>query len=216
MRTSTTRTVQRPTHEAQVAVVARHSTWSRVRLVVFWVMTFVIVFELAAGSVWNLVPIDWVEIQLQHLGYPHYLAYILGVWQAAAAVVIIVPGFALLKEWAYAGAFFLWSGAVASHLAFGDGPESWGAPLIFAMCAVVSWALRPADRRLTSTFLPGNAGQEGSATPGIRPAARRTRPRAWAVTIGLLVAMFAVSIFTLPVVDVVMHEQAIERGWIDE
>ncbi|MFC6902113.1 DoxX family protein [Nonomuraea dietziae] len=97
-RTQTTRT-----HE-KAATVAR-SGWSRIRLIAFWATTFVIVFELTAGSVWNLVPIEWVEAQLRHLGYPHYFAYILGVWQAGAAVAIIAPRLPLIKEWAYAGAF---------------------------------------------------------------------------------------------------------------
>ena len=47
----------------------RHATversdWNRgkVRLIAFWLATFVIVFELAAGSVWNLMTIEWVEV----------------------------------------------------------------------------------------------------------------------------------------------------------
>ncbi|MBQ1022313.1 DoxX family protein [Micromonospora sp. D93] len=188
-------------------------TWSRIRSVAFWVTTFVIVFELTAGSVWNLLTIEWVEVQLHHLGYPHFFAYVLGAWQAGAAVAIIAPGLPLLKEWAYVGAFFLWSGAVASHLSVGDGLQSWGVPLMFGACAVASWVLRPADRRLPQTRLRrdrfAGAGQAGAASPDIRP-------RAWVVPIGLLVVLYAVSFLTLPVVEDVMREQAVELGWISE
>ncbi|WP_199752230.1 DoxX family protein [Actinoplanes sp. ATCC 53533] len=180
---------------------------------VFWVTTFVVVFELAAGSVWNLVPLEWVEIQLRHLGYPHFLTYILGGWQAAAAVAIVVPRFPLIKEWAYAGALLLWSGAAVSHLAIGDGVSSWGPPLMFGVFATASWMLRPADRRLAGTRLrryrPADARQDGAERP-------ETRPRAWAVSIGLLAALYAVSFLTLPAAEAVMHEQAVERGWIHE
>jgi hypothetical protein len=169
---------------------------ARIRHPAFLATTFVVVFELAAGSVWNLMTIEWVEVQLSHLGYPHFFAYILGAWQAGAAIAIIAPGFFLLKEWAYAGSFFLWSGAVASHLAMGDGPESWLPPLMFTVFAVASWALRPAGLRVT-----------GGGTPA-------TAARAWAAPIGILVVLFAVSFLTLPVVEAVMHEQAVERGWI--
>jgi hypothetical protein len=166
----------------------------------------VIVFELTAGSVWNLLTIEWVEVQLRHLGYPHFFAYLLGAWQAAAAVAIIVPRFPLIKEWAYVGAFLLWTGAVASHLDAGDGIESWGVPLMFATCAIASWVLRPADRRLPQTRLRRN-----------RPSgAREIWSRAWAVPIGLLVVLYAVSFLTLPAVEVFMHEHAVELGWIDE
>ncbi|TDD06252.1 DoxX family protein [Nonomuraea diastatica] len=206
MRTQTTKTFQHAT-DGKSATRAR-SNWSRIRLIAFWATTFVIVFELAAGSVWNLLTIEWVEVQLRHLGYPHFFTYILGVAQAAAAVAIIAPRFPLIKEWAYVGAFFLWSGAVMSHLSVGDGPESWRVPLMFGACAIASWVLRPADRRLPETRLrrdrPADAGHEG------------TRARAWVVPIGLLVVLYAVSFLTLPAVEDITHRWAVELGWIDE
>jgi hypothetical protein len=201
------------TNTTSVGVARSDWNWSRIRLIAFWVTTFVIVFELTAGSVWNLLTIEWVEVQMHHLGYPHYFAYISGVWQAAAAVAIIAPRLALLKEWAYAGTFFLWSGAVASHLSAGDSLETWWAPLMFLTCAIASWVLRPADRRLPGTRFrrdhPADAGQERAGTP-------QTRPRAWAIPIGILVVLYAISFLTLPAVEDVMHEQAVELGWIGE
>jgi hypothetical protein len=165
------------------------SNGNRIRPIAFWFTTFVIVLELISGSAWNLLTIDWIEAQLDHLGYPDYFAYILGVCQFGAAVAITVPGFRLIKEWAYAGIFFMWSGAVVSHLARGDGLVSWGPPLMFLAFAVASWALRPADR------------------PG-------TRPRAWAVSIGLVAVLSAVSLLTLPVAEDITGEWAVERGWV--
>ncbi|MFI6869175.1 DoxX family protein [Nocardia sp. NPDC050406] len=176
------------------------------RTIAYWATTLTIVTELASGSVWNLVPIDWIEIQLHHLGFPHFFAYLMGAWQVAAAIVIIAPGLPLLKEWAYAGSFLLWSGAVVSHLAVGDGLQSWGVPLVFATLAVASWLLRPADRRLPQTYRRGTTGQvDTTATP-----------RAWALTLGVLAVLYIGSIVTLPAVDDVMRQNAVDLGWIDE
>jgi hypothetical protein len=195
----------------QHSTIARSSwNWSRIRPIAFWLTTFVIVFELAAGSVWNLMTIEWIEVQQLHLGYPHYFAYISGWWQVAAAAAIIAPGLPLLKEWAYAGIFFLWSGAVASHLSSGDPIETWGAPLMFTACGIASWALRPADRRLPGVRLRrADAGRDGADPAG-------NRRRAWAVSVGLLAALYVVSFVTLPAVEEAMHENAVELGWIDE
>lgn len=208
-----TNVFQRATDEKSATVARNNRNSSRIRSIAFWVTTLVIVFELVAGSVWNLVPIEWIEIQLQHLGYPHFLAYVLGAWQVGAAVAIIAPGLPLIKEWAYAGAIFLWSGAVASHLAVGDGIESWSGAMMFAICAIVSWMLRPADRRLPRTRLrrdrTADAGQDGARLPEFSV-------RGWAVAIGLLVVLYAVSFLTLPVVEDVMHENAIQLGWIED
>jgi DoxX-like family len=103
------------------------------------------------------------------------------VWKIGGAAVIIAPRFPRLKEWAYAGSLFDFSGAVASHVLAGDGVLTWLAPLVFSMFVIVSWALRPADRRLP------NAGL-----------ALETRPLAWVVPIGILLLLFVVSYLTLP------------------
>ncbi|MEU6789936.1 DoxX family protein [Nonomuraea angiospora] len=213
MQTRTTTTFQHATGEKSTAVARSDWNWGRIRPVAFWATTFVIVFELIAGSVWNLVPIEWVEAQLRHLGYPHFFAYILAAWQAGAAIAIIAPGLPLIKEWAYVGAFFLWSSAVVSHLIVGDSLQTWGVPLVFGACAIASWALRPADRRLPETRLRqerrADAGQDGAGPP-------ETHPRAWAVPIGLLVVLYAVSFLTLPAAEAMTHGWAVELGWMDE
>jgi DoxX-like family len=195
MHTQATKTFQHVTDE-KLATLSR-SRWYRIRTITYWTFTVLLVFELVAGSVWNLLQIEWVRLQLTHLGYPLYFAYILGVWLIGGAAVIIAPGFPRLKEWAYAGSFFQFSGAVASHLLAGDGARAWLTPLVFAMFVVVSWALRPADRRLPNAEL----------TP-------ETRPLAWAVPIGILVVLFVVSYLTLPWVNAAMHTRARDLGWI--
>src|SRR5262245_42598633 len=169
----------------------------RIRTIAFWATTFVVVFELAAGSVWNLQQIEWVRVQLNHLGYPLFFTYISGVWQIGGAGAIIAPRFPRLKEWAYAGAFFTWSGAVASHLLAGDGVQVWLPPLVFSVFAIVSWALRPADRRLPNA--------------GLAP---ETRPLAWAVPIGALLLLFVISYLTLPAVNAAFQQRARDLGWI--
>src|SRR5438445_3454278 len=57
---------------------------------------------------------------ITHLGYPIYFLTILGVWKILGVVALLIPKFPLLKEWAYAGFFFAMSGAVFSHIAWGD------------------------------------------------------------------------------------------------
>jgi uncharacterized membrane protein YphA (DoxX/SURF4 family) len=85
---------------------------------------------------------------IQHLGYPPYFMTILGVWYVLAGVALLVPRFPRLKEWAYAGLFFNYTGAAASHLAAGDPATALIGPVIFTGLVAASWALRPASRRL--------------------------------------------------------------------
>jgi predicted metal-binding membrane protein len=82
------------------------------------------------------------------LGYPTYFLVILGIWNMLGAAALLAPRFPLLKEWAYAGAFFAYSGAIVSHVITGKGmPEVWVLTALVVLTAA-SWALRPAARRL--------------------------------------------------------------------
>lgn len=127
----------------------------------YWVTTTIITLELLAGGFTDLIhggtgvvtgpPVADI---LAHLGYPEYLLTILGVWKIPGAIVLLIPGFGRLKEWAYAGTFFVYTGAVASGLVLGRNDPAtliWG-PLVFAILTLASWALRPQSRMLGTLF----------------------------------------------------------------
>jgi hypothetical protein len=81
-------------------------------------------------------------------GYPQNLRMILGVAKPAAAIVLLLPGLALLKEWAYAGVTFAFVMAFITHYTGGDGVARWSMPLALLALLVVSYLTRPASRRL--------------------------------------------------------------------
>lgn len=85
---------------------------------------------------------------IKHLGFPVYLLTLLGIWKLLGAVALLVPKFPLLKEWAYAGFFFLMSGAVYSHVAMGDPMAELVPGLLLLVLTVVSWYFKPVERRL--------------------------------------------------------------------
>ena len=87
---------------------------------------------------------------ITHLGYPVYFLTILGVWKILGVVALLVPKFPLLKEWAYAGFFFVMSGALFSHIASGDSMTENVPGLLLLILTVISWYFRPADRKLIS------------------------------------------------------------------
>ncbi len=87
---------------------------------------------------------------ITHLGYPLYFLTILGVWKILGVIAVLIAKFPLLKEWAYAGFFFAMSGAVFSHFASGDGAQEFFGPILLLILTMVSWYLRPADRKVIS------------------------------------------------------------------
>ncbi len=79
--------------------------------------------------------------------YPRYLLLILGVWKVLGAAALLAPRLPRLKEWAYAGAVFNYTGAIASHLAVGDGAAAVAYPIVQRILVAASWVLRPPARR---------------------------------------------------------------------
>ena len=82
-------------------------------------------------------------------GYPQHLRIVLGIAKPLAAIILLLPGFALPKEWAYTGVAITWMMAVIAHYSAGDGPQVWSIPLTLLTLLIVSYVTRPSSRRLT-------------------------------------------------------------------
>src|SRR6188508_2596467 len=85
---------------------------------------------------------------MTHLGYPVYFVTILGVSKILGVVALLIPKFPLLKEWAYAGFFFMMSGAIFTHIAAGNSMSEIFPSLLLLILIVISWYFRPSDRKI--------------------------------------------------------------------
>ncbi len=83
-------------------------------------------------------------------GYPQHLRIVLGIAKPLAAIVLLIPGFALLKEWAYAGATFAWVMAFISAYLSGEKATVWLPPVLLVLGAV-SYLTRPPSRRVNGS-----------------------------------------------------------------
>ncbi|MQY26646.1 DoxX family protein [Nocardia aurantia] len=116
--------------------------------VAYWIATALVTAELAIGGVWDIARIAYVRDIVTGLGYPTYLLVLLGVWKILGAAALLVQRFPLVKEWAYAGTFFVYTGALASHLTTGYGLAEVPVLAVMTLLTVASWYLRPPSRRL--------------------------------------------------------------------
>src|ERR1700741_1393119 len=92
----------------------------KAKKIIYWVATALLAIGMLQSGIFALIKSkQWVDL-VTSLGYPVYLLYIIGAWKILGVIAILVPGFKLLKEWAYAGFFFAMTGALVSHLACGD------------------------------------------------------------------------------------------------
>ena len=81
-----------------------------------------------------------------HVGYPQQLRIILGIAKLLGAIILVVPGLAKVKEWAYAGFTFAWISAFVAHYLAKDGPIAF-MPLILLLLLAISYVTRPSSRQ---------------------------------------------------------------------
>jgi len=118
------------------------------RKIAYWGSTAIACLALLA-SVSYLTGSEQVVSGFAKAGYPQYLRIILGIAKPVAAIVLLVPGFALLKEWAYAGVTFaLVMATISAYVS--EGGVKWVPPLLLLALVAVSYVTRPPNRRLVS------------------------------------------------------------------
>jgi hypothetical protein len=117
-----------------------------VRKIAYWGSTGLACLALF-GSLSYLTGSEQVVAGFAKAGYPQYLRIILGIAKPVAAVVLLLPGFPLLKEWAYAGITIALVMATISEYV-SDGAGKWILPLVLLALVAVSYITRPPNRRL--------------------------------------------------------------------
>ncbi|WP_278381311.1 DoxX family protein [Chryseobacterium arthrosphaerae] len=117
--------------------------------IIFWIFTLWMALGMVSTAIVQLMKNKDELANFTNLGYPAYLMTIIGVWKLLGVIAILIPKQLLLKEWAYAGFFFVMSGAVISHLIVGDtAGRTFPAVLLLAL-VIISWYFRPADRKIS-------------------------------------------------------------------
>ncbi len=122
---------------------------TRAKKIIYWVATLWFALGMGTSAIVQIVksPPEAME-NMMRLGYPIYFFTILGVWKVFGIAAIPAPRFPLLKEWAYAGFFFVTSGALISHIVMGDAFGDIFPSILLGTLTVVSWYLRPESRKI--------------------------------------------------------------------
>jgi hypothetical protein len=118
--------------------------------IIYWVATLWLGLGMTATGIVQLMQAKegtGAGEDMAHLGYPDYLMTILGVWKLLGVAAILIPRFPILKEWAYAGFFFVTTGAIFSHVAVGQPFTSTLPALLLLALTLLSWYMRPENRK---------------------------------------------------------------------
>ena len=117
--------------------------------IIYWISTIWLALAMLASGLQQIFHTKaFVDIVVP-LGYPLYFLTILGTWKILGVIAILIPRFRLVKEWAYAGFFFVMSGAIFTHIAAGSPASELFPSSLLLVLTVISWYFRPADRKIS-------------------------------------------------------------------
>ena len=128
----------------------------------YWAATSLVVFALLAGGMGDVMHFKPVAEGMKRIGYPLYFLTLVGTWKILGGFALVWPGMPRLREWAYAGVFFVMTGAAISHAVCGEVGYVF-APTLLAILGVLSWTLQPEGR--LPRLVTAGANRRPSASP---------------------------------------------------
>jgi hypothetical protein len=126
----------------------------------YWITTLLVACVMTISGIMAVIHAPAMMVALAHLGYPVYFSDFLGVAKVLGTCVLLVPGSARLKEWAYAGFGITVLAATYSHLFTGGGFMALE-PLVTFAALVTSYMTRPADRKFFPSIIAQTEGSSG-------------------------------------------------------
>ena len=100
--------------------------------IIYWICTILIIAMMLFSAFSSFFSHDpKAADMMKQIGIPMYLLKFLAVGKILGAIAILVPGYARLKEWAYAGYFFDLLGATYCFIASGFPASGWAPMFVF-------------------------------------------------------------------------------------
>ena len=119
--------------------------------ILYWTFTSLFAFIMLGSAIPDIL-MDPIAIEgFRKMGYPSYLLPFIGIAKLLGIIAILVPGYPLIKEWAYAGLVFDLLGATYSIIASGETIGAWGFMILPLVLATGSYVYYHKKLRITGT-----------------------------------------------------------------
>ena len=115
--------------------------------IIYWIATVWLALGMTSTGIVQIMNVPEEIQMISGLGFPAYIVTFLGICKLLGVVAILIPGWPLLKEWAYAGFFFNMVGAIYSHAVNGSAAGELFGPSLLIVLIAISWQFRPASRK---------------------------------------------------------------------
>lgn len=117
----------------------------------YWIFTSLFALLMLGSAIPNITS-DPISVEgFRQISLPAYLLPFLGVAKALGVIAILVPGYARIKEWAYAGLIFDLVGAMWCIAAGGMPVQNWAFMPIPIALGIASYVFYHKKLKLTKT-----------------------------------------------------------------
>ncbi|MEP6749858.1 MAG: DoxX family protein [Bacteroidota bacterium] len=106
----------------------------------YWIFTGLYAAFIILSSIPGIMSApDSIKLVVTQLGYPAYFVPYISVLKCLGGIVLLIPGFPRLKEWAYAGLAFDLISAIYSFIATGLAMKEWLPVFLFLIVLACSY-----------------------------------------------------------------------------
>jgi hypothetical protein len=116
--------------------------------IIYWISTIWLSLGMVSTGIVQLIQHKEETQFIIDLGYPKYILPFLGICKLLGTLVILIPKFPILKEWAYAGFVFTMIGAIYSHLLDCNSISEYTPAVLLLILSLTSYFLRPSNRKI--------------------------------------------------------------------
>lgn len=107
--------------------------------ILYWVFTGLFSFFMLGSAIPDILSVEMAKQGFASIGLPAYLLPFLGWAKTAGVAAILIPGFAKIKEWAYAGLIFDLLGAMYCIAAAGKPASDWAGIILPLTIGFISY-----------------------------------------------------------------------------
>jgi hypothetical protein len=93
--------------------------------IIYWIFTSLFAFMMLGSAIPDILVSPIAVEGFRKMELPVYLVPFIGVAKAFGVLAILIPGYARIKEWAYAGLFIDLVGATYCIISSGEPAASW-------------------------------------------------------------------------------------------
>jgi len=107
----------------------------------YWIFTILFAALMLFSAIPDILVVSDAVTFMNQLGYPNYFIPFIGYAKLLGVIAILIPGFPIIKEWAYAGLMYDLIGATYSVIAISGFSADMAPMFIFIGMGVASYVL---------------------------------------------------------------------------